>query len=370
MSGAEPTGYGGIYRGLCVNNQDPAGMSRITAVVPQIFGNTSTVTDWALPCLPTGVTSIPSPGQGVWIMFEGGDLNYPVYMGQWQTTGSGWPENNGTGPGNLVAETPDTDTVGYNMTDNGTGGINLTENGTGNGITLTTNLGNSGGINATDGSGAGINLVEANSGANNGGINITNEAANWAGGITLTDESTTGIIFNTPNATPTEGGVYFTPGTGYVYGSLIGNPAGWMVTVAASTIHTSTATQLTNTAYDGNAARTFLYGGMAYNGNNSLGRLEVPQTGLYGYIVSNYWNNNNTAEMQSFLYLNSSQYIHGEALLGSFDPNAGTTIVASGLVACSAGDLLGAGAFHNVGSDVTINASTPGGHIFVWLVSQ
>lgn len=50
--------------------------------------------------------------------------------GTWAAVGAtgpagGWPTNNGSGPGNLEAETPEGDTVGYNFTDGGSGGFNV-----------------------------------------------------------------------------------------------------------------------------------------------------------------------------------------------------------------------------------------------------
>jgi hypothetical protein len=83
---AEPIGFNGPYRGVVTSTNDPAGQHRIKAIIPQLFGNTSTECDWALPCQPVGPASIPTPGMGVWIMFEGSDINYPVYMGTWQVT--------------------------------------------------------------------------------------------------------------------------------------------------------------------------------------------------------------------------------------------------------------------------------------------
>lgn len=85
---AEPGGFFGPYRGIVTNTTDPVGQNRVKAVVPQLFGNASTETDWALPCVPANFAAIPQPGQGVWIMFEGGDINYPVWMGVWQGTTS------------------------------------------------------------------------------------------------------------------------------------------------------------------------------------------------------------------------------------------------------------------------------------------
>ena len=85
-SSPQPTGYVGPYRGVVTNNVDPEGLDRIKAVIPQLFGNTSTECDWALPSLPVGYPpNPPPPGQGVWLVFEGGDLNYPVWIGVWST---------------------------------------------------------------------------------------------------------------------------------------------------------------------------------------------------------------------------------------------------------------------------------------------
>jgi Type VI secretion system/phage-baseplate injector OB domain len=156
----------GIYRGVCVDNEDPDGNNRIRLKVPQVLH--TNVTNWAYPCLPvtdnaehldhlphlasevaallnthathtiSGTTGaggtpshthtfsttashaahtgnsgkllhphidstdvqdkdgselgntaaehtyhrkIPRISQGVWVMFEGGDPNFPVWMG-------------------------------------------------------------------------------------------------------------------------------------------------------------------------------------------------------------------------------------------------------------------------------------------------
>jgi hypothetical protein len=113
----------GIYRGICLDVKDPISKSRIRVKVPQILGEQ--VTDWAWPCLPasayqthlnhvvtigsggtpshshsatvtrasasdprdtgssqhTGHYKTPKLNDGVWVMFEGGDPNFPVWMG-------------------------------------------------------------------------------------------------------------------------------------------------------------------------------------------------------------------------------------------------------------------------------------------------
>ena len=142
----------GIYRGVCVDNEDPSGSNKIRLKVPQVLH--TSVTNWAYPCLPvvtnanrpdqlahtaaavaallttsstntgsdgypvhshsvpaltivakedaetlthahtdsddpletngtehTPHRKVPNINQGVWVMFEGGDPNFPIWMG-------------------------------------------------------------------------------------------------------------------------------------------------------------------------------------------------------------------------------------------------------------------------------------------------
>ena len=76
--------YYGKYRGTVVNNIDPEQRGRIQAIVPAT--GTLVPTSWALPCVPIagkqeGIFVIPQIGSGVWIEFEGGDLDNPVWTG-------------------------------------------------------------------------------------------------------------------------------------------------------------------------------------------------------------------------------------------------------------------------------------------------
>jgi hypothetical protein len=75
--------YYGKYRGTCVNNVDPMQMGRIQAVVPSIGLPPSS---WAMPCLPVtgaqnGVFTVPPIGAGVWVEFEEGDPDSPIWVG-------------------------------------------------------------------------------------------------------------------------------------------------------------------------------------------------------------------------------------------------------------------------------------------------
>lgn len=70
----------GIYRGVVVANNDPVGKGRVRLRVPQLLGKTPT--DWAWPKNVSSVSvSPPKVGTGVWVMFEGGDPAFPVWVG-------------------------------------------------------------------------------------------------------------------------------------------------------------------------------------------------------------------------------------------------------------------------------------------------
>lgn len=74
----------GKYRGTVVNNVDPLQLGRIQALVPDVFGLTPC--SWAMPCVPIagkqqGIFVLPQIGSGVWIEFEQGEPDYPIWVG-------------------------------------------------------------------------------------------------------------------------------------------------------------------------------------------------------------------------------------------------------------------------------------------------
>lgn len=83
-------GYGnpfyGKYRGEVTDIKDPLKMGRVKALCPSVFGP-SGETDWALPCMPPGFKRIPQVGDFVWVEFEEGNIDYPVWTGVWFTEG-------------------------------------------------------------------------------------------------------------------------------------------------------------------------------------------------------------------------------------------------------------------------------------------
>jgi len=82
----------GKYRGFVTDNADPDKLARVKLSVPALLGDA--VTDWALPCLPCGglsnqgFFSVPAVGAQVWVEFEGGNLDFPIWTGTfWQQSG-------------------------------------------------------------------------------------------------------------------------------------------------------------------------------------------------------------------------------------------------------------------------------------------
>ncbi|KYC37272.1 baseplate assembly protein [Scytonema hofmannii PCC 7110] len=80
----ETSKYYGKYRGTVVNNSDPEQRGRIQAIVPDVLGVIPS--NWAMPCLPIagkqeGVFMVPQVAAGVWIEFEQGEPDYPIWVG-------------------------------------------------------------------------------------------------------------------------------------------------------------------------------------------------------------------------------------------------------------------------------------------------
>jgi uncharacterized protein involved in type VI secretion and phage assembly len=74
----------GKYRGTVINNIDPLQIGRIQATVPDV--SNLIPTSWAMPCVPiagkqSGMYMVPQIGAGVWIEFEQGDPDHPIWVG-------------------------------------------------------------------------------------------------------------------------------------------------------------------------------------------------------------------------------------------------------------------------------------------------
>ncbi|MGB3612424.1 MAG: phage baseplate assembly protein V [Elainellaceae cyanobacterium] len=74
----------GKYRGKVTANKDPLNLGRIQVSVAAVFGEGRA--SWAMPCTPyagqdIGLFMVPPIATNVWVEFEGGDPDYPIWSG-------------------------------------------------------------------------------------------------------------------------------------------------------------------------------------------------------------------------------------------------------------------------------------------------
>ena len=75
----------GVYRGIVVDNNDPQNLRRL-----KVSTNTPTgteITNWIWPVIST--KRPPARGAGVFVMYDGGDPDYPVWIGEYGQTPQG-----------------------------------------------------------------------------------------------------------------------------------------------------------------------------------------------------------------------------------------------------------------------------------------
>jgi uncharacterized protein involved in type VI secretion and phage assembly len=76
--------YYGKYRGTVDDNVDPQMRGRLRLLVPDVLGKERST--WALPCVPVagrgnGFYALPVKGSMVWVEFEQGDSDHPIWVG-------------------------------------------------------------------------------------------------------------------------------------------------------------------------------------------------------------------------------------------------------------------------------------------------
>ncbi len=84
----------GKYRGVVLQNIDPERRGRIQVQVPDV--SNLLPSSWALPCFPfsgqqMGFFAVPQVGAGVWVEFEQGNPDYPIWSGCWYGLGTEIP---------------------------------------------------------------------------------------------------------------------------------------------------------------------------------------------------------------------------------------------------------------------------------------
>src|SRR6266705_1866391 len=83
-AGGNPRRFYGKYRGLVLANIDPEQIGRVLVQVPDVLG--AIPSSWAMPCVPaagiqSGCFIVPPIGSKVWVEFEQGDPDYPIWTG-------------------------------------------------------------------------------------------------------------------------------------------------------------------------------------------------------------------------------------------------------------------------------------------------
>ena len=89
MNGSRPP-FLGKFRGKVTDNRDPLMLGRLRVKVPDVYGEEES--GWALPASPyvgngVGLFLIPPTDASVWVEFEHGDPDYPIWAGGFWATG-------------------------------------------------------------------------------------------------------------------------------------------------------------------------------------------------------------------------------------------------------------------------------------------
>jgi uncharacterized protein involved in type VI secretion and phage assembly len=84
----------GKYRGIVTDIRDPLAIGRIRARVADVYGELNS--GWAKPCAPfggnlMGFFALPAVGANVWIEFEHGNPDYPIWSGCWWESSTEMP---------------------------------------------------------------------------------------------------------------------------------------------------------------------------------------------------------------------------------------------------------------------------------------
>jgi len=163
----------GKYRGVVISNTDPMQMGRLMVQVPD--ASNILPSTWAMPCVPfagtqSGVYAVPPVGSGVWIEFEQGNTDYPIWTGCYWGSAAEVPPLALAGPPvlqQIVIQSVGQNTLMLSDTPGPTGGI-LLKSPTGAMIMV-----NDTGITIDNGQGATITLTGPTVAVNNGALAIT-----------------------------------------------------------------------------------------------------------------------------------------------------------------------------------------------------
>ena len=161
----QSSGYFGKYRGQVANNIDPMMLGRLQVTCSAVLGDGQL--SWAMPCSPYGGSGvgffmIPPVGANVWVEFEGGNIDFPIWSGCFWGTGE-------------VPASPAVPQMKVIKTDTAT--ITLNDLPGVGGITIETSIGmkiaiSSTGIEINDGMGGSIKMTGPQISINDGALEV------------------------------------------------------------------------------------------------------------------------------------------------------------------------------------------------------
>lgn len=166
------TKFFGKYRATVLNNVDPLKIGRLQLQVPDV--NALSPVTWAMPCAPlagiqNGLFAMPITGSGVWVEFEQGDPEYPIWVGCFWGSAAEIPALAQSAPppiASITLQTPAQNGLIISDLPGPTGGI-VIKSASGASIIV-----NDTGIYLQNGRGASLNMVGPNIDFNNGAMTI------------------------------------------------------------------------------------------------------------------------------------------------------------------------------------------------------
>jgi hypothetical protein len=169
----KPKTFYGKYRATVIDNIDPMQQGRLLVQVPDVTGIGPST--WAMPCVPmaginAGMLAIPIPGAGVWVEFEQGDPDKPIWVGGYWGDPAEMPVLSHTVPPavpSITLQTPLANGVVISDVPGPSGGIQLITNS--GAMILVTDAG----IVISNGQGASITLTATVVDINMGALTVT-----------------------------------------------------------------------------------------------------------------------------------------------------------------------------------------------------
>ena len=168
---AHPRHYG-KYRAVVLDNVDPLRLGRVEVQVPAVYG--VGLGRWAMPCVPlaghqSGVFLLPQVGAPVWVEFEQGDAELPIWVGGYWVDADELPPLAHAGlavAASLVLQTPNQNAIAISDLPGSDGGI-LLKSQSGALIAIS-----EAGITISNGRGASIVLAGAMVTVNDGALTV------------------------------------------------------------------------------------------------------------------------------------------------------------------------------------------------------